>query len=350
MVLPMLNDSDAEVHGDKPSAETRAVADDRLELSTVAFQRTRMPMVMTDARQPDNPIVLANKAFLDLTGYTAEEVLGKNCRFLQGASTSRSAIAEIRAALAEGREVNIELLNYRKDGAAFWNQLHISPIQDDDGRTAYHFASQIDVTEYRKVQTLEASEHRLLMEVDHRAKNVLAVVTSFVRLSRSDDAAQYAASVQQRIQALSQAHVMLAESGWNEIPLEEIVKGQLLRYGRRNVELEGPDVPISPLDVQPLTLIIHELATNAAVHGALSAAAGKLRIQWQSIGTCGGFRMIWRETGSKAPTSDPKKGFGTLMAGAMVEKQLSGRMNRDWLEDGLQIVLEIPASSEPSPS
>jgi PAS domain S-box-containing protein len=307
-------------------------------------------MVMTDARQPDNPIVLANKAFLDLTGYTAEEVLGKNCRFLQGASTSRSAIAEIRAALAEGREVNIELLNYRKDGAAFWNQLHISPIQDDDGRTAYHFASQIDVTEYRKVQTLEASEHRLLMEVDHRAKNVLAVVTSFVRLSRSDDAAQYAASVQQRIQALSQAHVMLAESGWNEIPLEEIVKGQLLRYGRRNVELEGPDVPISPLDVQPLTLIIHELATNAAVHGALSAAAGKLRIQWQSIGTCGGFRMIWRETGSKAPTSDPKKGFGTLMAGAMVEKQLSGRMNRDWLEDGLQIVLEIPASSEPSPS
>jgi two-component sensor histidine kinase len=200
------------------------------------------------------------------------------------------------------------------------------------------------------VQTLEASEHRLLMEVDHRAKNVLAVVDSFVRLSRSEDPAQYAASVQQRIQALSQAHIMLAESGWKEVSLEEILKGQLLRYGRRNVELDGPDVPIAPLDVQPLTLVIHELAANAAVHGALSAATGKLRIQWQGTGTPGGFRLIWRETGTKAPTSDLKKGFGTLMAGAMVEKQLAGRMNRDWLEDGLKIVLEIPASTGPSPS
>lgn len=81
------------------------------------------------------------------------------------------------------------------DASAFWNPLHLSPIRDDDGRLAYYFTSQIDVSEYRKVQTLEAV-HRLLPEVEHRTKNVLAIVDSIVRLTRSDNAAAYAASVQ----------------------------------------------------------------------------------------------------------------------------------------------------------
>lgn len=91
------------------------------------------------------------------------------------------------------------MLNYRKDGSAFWNQLHLSPIHDDNGRLVYHFGSQIDRTEYRRIQALEASEHRLLLEVDHRANNVLALVDSIVRLTRSDDAALYAAFVQKRV-------------------------------------------------------------------------------------------------------------------------------------------------------
>ena len=94
----------------------------------------------------------------------------------------------------------------RKDGSLFRNQLHLSAIENDAGDVAYYFASEIDVTAFRKVQTLEASKHRLLIEVDHRAKDVLVVVDSIVRLSRSDDAASYSASVQQRVQALSMAH------------------------------------------------------------------------------------------------------------------------------------------------
>ncbi|MFN7025678.1 MAG: PAS domain-containing protein, partial [Pseudorhizobium sp.] len=159
-------DNNSNVHGDVPVASLPTGFGDRKELGTVAFERTRMPMVMTDARLQDNPIVLANQAFLQLTGYAADEVLGRNCRFLQGTSTSAAAIAELRLAIAEGREVDVELLNYRKDGTVFWNQLHVTPIHDDAGDIAYFFASQIDITEFRKVQSLEASEHRLLMEVD----------------------------------------------------------------------------------------------------------------------------------------------------------------------------------------
>jgi PAS domain S-box-containing protein len=131
------------VHGDEPTVASPVGYADFKELSAAAFERTRMPIVLSDARQPDYPIVLANQAFLDLTGYTADEIVGRNCRFLQGKATSPSAVAELRFAIAAGKGANVEILNYRKDGSAFWNQLHLSPIHDDDGKLAYYFASQI---------------------------------------------------------------------------------------------------------------------------------------------------------------------------------------------------------------
>src|SRR3954471_11173822 len=103
-----------------------------------------MPMVLSDARQEDNPIVLANQAFLDLTGYTAREVLGRNCRFLQGPGTSAADVEEIRLGLAAGRDVDVEIVNYRKDGSSFINQLAISPVIGADGTLLYYFGSQKD--------------------------------------------------------------------------------------------------------------------------------------------------------------------------------------------------------------
>ncbi|KEQ02955.1 PAS domain-containing protein [Pseudorhizobium pelagicum] len=336
-------DKTSTVHGDVPVASMPTGFGDRKELGTVAFERTRMPMVMTDARQQDNPIVLANAAFLNLTGYTADEVLGRNCRFLQGPLTSAAAVAEVRLGIAEEQEVNVELLNYRKDGTAFWNQLHISPIHDDDGNVAYFFASQIDVTEFRKVQNLEASEHRLLMEVDHRAKNVLAIVDSLVRLSRADDVTQYASAIQQRVQALSYAHILLSERGWKEVGLRDVIQRQVERYTSQG-ELKGPEIAIAASIVQPLSLVIHELIVNAAVHGSLSTPGGRLCIEWEKIGHDGGFKMIWKEPGIQQP-DHPKSGFGTVMVKAMIEQQLSGQLRRDWLDRGLEIRLEVPGFS-----
>jgi PAS domain S-box-containing protein len=254
---------DAPVHGDNPTAASKVGMQDHKELRAAAFERTRMPIVLADARQPDCPIVLANRAFLGLTGYSADEVLGRSCRFLQGNATSPAAIAELRFAVAEGRSTSVEILNYRKDGTQFWNQLHLSPIQDDDGKLAYYFASQIDVTEFRKVQSLEASEHRLLMEVDHRAKNVLAVVDSIVRLSKADEPAMYAASVQRRVQSLSQAHAILSSTRWTGVDFRRIIEAQIARFQHERIALIGPPVAVSPEIVQPLSLILHELIDNA---------------------------------------------------------------------------------------
>ena len=96
-----------------------------------AVKTTRMPMVVTDPHQPDNPIIFCNDAFSSLTGYAQDEILGYNCRFLQGPETDRTVIDQIRGAIARREEIAVEVLNYRKNGSTFWNALFVSPVFDD---------------------------------------------------------------------------------------------------------------------------------------------------------------------------------------------------------------------------
>ena len=113
-----------------------------------AMRATRMPMLITDPRQPDNPIVFVNDAFAKLTGYSREETLGRNCRFLQGPGTNLEDVNKVREAIANLESVEVDLLNYRKDGAIFWNRLLVSPVFNE-GELTYFFASQLDVTRER---------------------------------------------------------------------------------------------------------------------------------------------------------------------------------------------------------
>jgi PAS domain S-box-containing protein len=334
------------LHVEPPAAASPQGLADRLQLAAIAVERTRMPMVVTDPRQPDNPVVLANQAFLDLTGYGADEVIGRNCRFLQGEGASAASIAEIRAGLAEAREFTVEILNYRKDGSAFWNQLHVSPVHDDDGQLLYFFGSQDDVTEFRKVQSLEATEHRLLKEVDHRSRNVLSVVNGIVRLSRSDDAGLYATAIQQRVQALAGAHTLLADRGWQEVSLDSIVRQQMDLLASDRVVVEGADVMVSAMVVQPLALVLHELLINATMHGALSGPEGRLIVGWTGGDQYGGFELRWEEAGGPPPAANPRSGFGTVMMRGMIERQLRGQLVREWTDTGLVVTVTVPGGIE----
>jgi PAS domain S-box-containing protein len=154
-----------------------------------ALQMTRMPMILTDPRLPDNPIVFANKAFLDLTGYEEDEVEGRNCRFLQGANSSRETVAELRQAVAAERAVSLEILNYRRDGTPFWNAVFIAPVYDSGGQLIYFFASQLDVTRrhaseqaYRQAQKMEAIG-QLTAGLAHDFNNLLQVIAGNVELA-----------------------------------------------------------------------------------------------------------------------------------------------------------------------
>jgi two-component sensor histidine kinase len=206
----------------------------------------------------------------------------------------------------------------------------------------YHFGSQIDRTDYRRIQSLEDSEHRLLLEVDHRANNVLALVDSIVRLTRSDDAALYAASVQKRVQSLARAHTLLSRRGWHHIPLRETIRTQIEPYGATRAVLSGPEIMLAAHAVQPLALFIHELAVNAASHGSLSQDAGQVAISWNEIPQTKGLALVWEETGGPPPALFRKAGFGSVIAEATIQRQLQGSTEREWSDRGVRVVVEVP--------
>lgn len=117
-----------------------------------ALRATRMPMIITDPRQDDNPIVFANEAFLALTGYERDEIMGRNCRFLQGEGTDRDTVVSIKRAIEANTDITVDILNYRKDRSPFWNTLYVSPVFSKAGELQFFFASQVDVTASREEQ------------------------------------------------------------------------------------------------------------------------------------------------------------------------------------------------------
>ena len=116
-----------------------ALKDRALEVASEGF-------TIADARRPDQPLIYANQGFERITGYSVADVMGRNCRFLQGPATDPAAMAEIRAALTESRPCLVEILNYRKDGSAFWNRLSITPVRDGAGEVTHFIGVQSDVT------------------------------------------------------------------------------------------------------------------------------------------------------------------------------------------------------------
>jgi PAS domain S-box-containing protein len=177
----------------KSSTVAQPGLDQRGTVFFAALQMTRMPMIITDPRQHDNPIVFMNKAFLDLTGYAEDEVIGRNCRFLQGADTDRAAVREMREAIDSQQAVSLEVVNYRRDGTPFWNAVFIAPVYDDKGELIYFFASQLDVTRrrsseqaFRQAQKMEAIG-QLTAGLAHDFNNLLQVVAGNLDIVLGDD-------------------------------------------------------------------------------------------------------------------------------------------------------------------
>jgi two-component sensor histidine kinase/CheY-like chemotaxis protein len=183
----------------------------------------------------------------------------------------------------------------------------------------------------------------LAREVDHRAKNALAVVHSIVSLTRADNVKQFVAAVQGRIQALARAHSLLSESRWRGADIVELIQEELAPYRTPNfdrVRISGTNLSLEPSTAQALALAIHELATNAAKYGALSSPSGGIQVVWELKGA--EIELRWIERGGPPPEQTEPGGFGLRVIKASVESQLGGIVEFDWRHDGLRCAISIP--------
>ena len=148
----------------------------------------------------------------------------------------------------------------------------------------------------------------------------------------------------------SHGGTLLANRGWQEVSLGEIIHQQVEDERLDGVVLDGPELMLSAIAVQPVALVIHELIDNARHHGALSVPGGSVEVRWARGPEQGAFELSWRETGGPALPPEPRKGFGTAMINGMIERQLRGHVERTWVDQGLTIKMTAPGTFEPVPA
>lgn len=341
-----------------------------------AVRATRMPMIIADARAPDMPIVFANDAFSNLTGYARDEVLGRNCRFLQGPETDSAAVAELAAAVADQRAVTVDVMNYRKDGTPFWNALQISPVKNREGELVYFIGSQIDVTARKQVEAsldrdrqglksvasrqAEATEKALaertalLHEVDHRVKNNLQLISSLLVLQtrRTPDGAtrQALERMLSRVSAIATVHRRLFQS-------QDIERFDVAAFVRdlvgditagdddAQVEMDLQSIDIAAAQAAPLALVVNELIDNAYRHGADAGQPAQLRLEVRRLN--GHYVIGVRDHGPGLPQSGAfEAGFGLTIV-QLLAQQLRATLSFEPADPGVRAVLEMPVEGPP---
>ena len=314
----------------------------------VAAETTRMAMVFTDAKESNNPLIFANDSFLSLAGYSRKEVLGQSFDFLLGRPAEPAALAQIEAAFVGRSESDFEVCLRRKDGTTFWAAAFVSPVLDKSGDVVQYFASFVDVTKH-----MQEEEHLrfLLAELNHRTQNTLATVQAIaVQTLRGAADKKVVEAFEGRILALSKAHSLLGSRHWEAVGLHEIIERILQPFGLNDLRvahfsIKGDDVRLQPKAALTLAMVFHELATNAAKHGALSNdAAGKVDIAWQVEPTPQGDRMRlrWQESGGPPVTLPRRKGFGSRLIEGGLAQDLDGEVRLDYAAAGLVCLITMP--------
>ena len=264
----------------------------------------------------------------------------------------------MQALLDEGKPHQGEFRVRRPNGEVRWCASTAAASRDVNGKVVRISGVTMDITERKEA---EERQSLLAREVDHRAKNAMAIVQSVVRLTRADSIANYISIIEGRIKALSRAHVLLSNSRWQGADLGKLLNEELAPFRSSHpdrITLSGPEVLLEPTKAQTLALALHELTVNAAKYGALSAASGKLALRWEMEPDA--LVIHWHESGGPPARAPSATGFGTQIITRSIERQLGGKVDFDWAPGGLRCTLNVPraakhaghepASSETRPS
>lgn len=242
-------------------------------------------------------------------------------------SESATAIA-----VREKRPVRgLELVGEQPDGTRFTFLSHAMPILGVGGECVGAVDMMLDITEQKLTQ-----ERTLLLarEADHRSTNLLTVVQSLVRLTKSDSRDAYREALESRITALARANRLVADARWKNVTLRSLAEVELAAFSERQISISGDTIELSPQSAQALGMLVHELCTNAVKYGALSVETGTVSLSWAADDQ-GVLMLQWQEHGAPALQKPVRNSIGNaVILGAV--RQLRGEIFREWHQDGLR--------------
>jgi PAS domain S-box-containing protein len=282
----------------------------------------------------DGVIITWNAGAEKTFGYKADEAIGKPITILIPPDRHDEG-PTILERIRRGEGVRpYETVRIRKDGSQIDVLLTVSPLMNADGKIIGASKIARDITERKRN---ESQITALAREAEHRAKNVLATVQAAVHLSHSDTPEGLKHAIEGRIQALANVHRLFVESRWTGAELHKLAEEELAAYcreGDHRGRIEGPKVVMRPDLAQAVAVVLHELATNAAKHGALSTAKGHVQVEW-SHAPDGRLVLRWTERNGPPVKPPMRHGFGTRVMADMVQGQLKGEIHFDWRPEGL---------------
>jgi PAS domain S-box-containing protein len=289
----------------------------------------------------DGIITSWNKGAERVFGYTGDEAVGQPITIVipqDRQDEERTILTRIR----RGERIeHFETVRQRKHGSLIVVSLTISPVKNAEGKIVGASKIARDITEQKRTSDQITT---LAREAEHRSKNLLATVQATVNLSQSDTSEGLKRAIEGRIQALANVNSLFVDSRWIGAELSTIATQEFAPYSQKSktrVRINGPQVLLEPGAAQTIAVILHELATNAAKYGALSAANGQVDLQW-SHEAGGRLHLRWTETGGPAVETPPtRKGFGWRVIEQMIA-QLKGKTCFDWRADGLVCEITLP--------
>jgi PAS domain S-box-containing protein len=303
------------------------------------LDNTTMAVFLMDERQQ---CVFMNRAAEQLTGYAFHETTGRQLHDVihhtrPDGSPFPLSECVIDRAFPENAGTQGEEVFVHKDGSFYPVAFTASPIRDGEAKVIGTIIEVRDISEERRN---EETRKLLMHEVDHRSRNVLSIVQSLTRLTRADDLEAYKAILAGRIGALARAQTSLATRQWEGGCLDDVVREELEALcPKDSIQVEGPEVALTPEQVQPLSMLLHELATNANKYGACSRGGGLVSVAWAL--DAGTVALQWRETGGPPVAAPTHEGFGTSLK-ANVVRQLKGSISRRWEPEGLIVDVTFP--------
>lgn len=320
------------------------------------FSRVQVSMVLTNPTLEDNPIVYVNEAFIRTTGYARSVTIGRNCRFLQGEDTDKAAVDVLRSAIEMEKNVTVDILNYKANGAPFMNRLIVSPVQDQDGKTQYFIGVQKELRNGERDPNAEKINAQL-MEVQNRVHSDLSMIISMIRQqSTATSVPDDFAALSRRIETLQLLYeeMKLSEQQSNR---DSIQMGSFIsrlssaiahnegRPGiRMNMQIEPLEVPIEV--ATRVGLVASELLTNTFQHAFDRMDSGLVEIRMSRL-SAGGLRLIVSDDGVGIPKScewpSSSTVGGRIVAGLI--EGLEGTLHLGRGAAGSFVTIDVPAGA-----